>query len=216
MNILPLTTLIPFLGAAVVLAITPGPSIAYVVARTASGGRSEGLASCLGTAVGGTIHVLAAVFGLSLLLSQSAGAFTAVKYLGAAYLIYLGVRTLMSRQATPDPIVQSAPRTRTTGVRKAFVDGVFVEALNVKTALFFLAFIPQFVSPSAAPALQFVLLGGICVLLNTVVDIAVVFASQRLLRPNAARAGRARALTVASGCTMIGLGIYVGLTGRKG
>ena len=88
-------TFIPFLLAALVLAITPGPGIAYVVARTVAGGRAEGLASCLGTGIGGLLHVLAAAVGLSVLVAQSALAFNLVKYLGAAYLVYLGVRMLL-------------------------------------------------------------------------------------------------------------------------
>ena len=88
-----------FAIAAVVLAITPGPGIAYVVARTVAGGRSEGLASCFGTGIGGMLHVLAAALGLSLVLAQSAVAFNLVKYLGVAYLIYLGIRLLQSGAA---------------------------------------------------------------------------------------------------------------------
>lgn len=91
-------TLLAFLIAAVVLAITPGPGIAYVVARTVAGGRSEGLASCFGTGLGGLIHVLAAALGLSLLVAQSAIAFNMVKYIGAGYLIYLGLRLLLQKE----------------------------------------------------------------------------------------------------------------------
>ena len=90
---------IAFLVAATILAITPGPGIAYVVARTVAGGRSEGLASCMGTGLGGMLHVLAAAVGLSLLVAQSALAFTLVKYLGAAYLVFLGVRMLLRKQS---------------------------------------------------------------------------------------------------------------------
>ena len=92
-------TYVPFLIAAVVLAITPGPGIAYVVARTVAGGRSEGLASCFGTGLGGLVHVLAAAFGLSLVIAQSAWAFNLLKYLGAAYLLYLGIRMLLRKDA---------------------------------------------------------------------------------------------------------------------
>ena len=95
-------TFIPFLIAALVLAITPGPGIAYVVARTVAGGRKEGLASCLITGLGGLLQVLAAALGLSLLLAESAVAFGLVKYAGAAYLVYLGVRMLLHK-ATPAP-----------------------------------------------------------------------------------------------------------------
>jgi threonine/homoserine/homoserine lactone efflux protein len=198
-----------FLFAAVVLAITPGPGIAYVVARTVAGGRSEGLASCFGTGIGGMLHVLAAALGLSLIIAQSAVAFGLVKYLGAAYLIYLGIRLLLRKdpELTVKPV---APQ----GVRRALAEGIVVEALNVKTALFFLAFLPQFVSPGDALIPQLVLLGSICVALNTLVDVIAVLAANRLLKSGAARAARARLLTKASGITMLGLGTYLALARR--
>ncbi|SCB23332.1 LysE family translocator [Cupriavidus alkaliphilus] len=203
-------SLIPFLIAAVVLAITPGPAIAYVVARTVAGGRAEGLASCLGTGIGGLLHVFAAAAGLSLLIAQSAVAFSLLKYLGAAYLVYLGVRMLLRKEA---PATIAAVPSR--GARRALVDGVTVEVLNVKTALFFLAFLPQFVAAGAAAVSQLALLGCICVTLNTLVDVAVVFAAHRLLKSGAARAARARLMTRASGVTMLGLGAFLALARRE-
>jgi threonine/homoserine/homoserine lactone efflux protein len=134
---------IAFLFTATVLAITPGPGIAYVAAQTVAGGRAQGLASCIGTGIGGMFHVLAAAVGLSLFVAQSVLAFTLIKYFGAAYLVYLGVRILMRKQQ--DPGVQTASPQ---GPRRALIEGILVEALNVKTALFFLAFLPQFVVPS--------------------------------------------------------------------
>jgi threonine/homoserine/homoserine lactone efflux protein len=199
-----------FLAAAVVLAITPGPGIAYVVARTVAGGRGEGLASCIGTGVGGLLHVLAAALGLSLLLTQSAVAFNAVKMLGVAYLIYLGIRLLMA-EATPVGV----PVVTAQGRRRALLEGVIVEALNVKTALFFLAFLPQFTSTESALVPQLVALGCICVTLNTLADVVAVFAAQRVLAAGAARAARARWLTRASGVTMIGLGALLALARRE-
>ncbi|PZX26186.1 putative membrane transport protein; LysE type translocator [Cupriavidus phytorum] len=203
-------SLIPFLVAAVVLAITPGPAIAYVVARTVAGGRSEGLASCLGTGLGGLLHVLAAAAGLSLVIAQSAVAFSVLKYLGAAYLVYLGVRMLVRKD--PPATVAAVP---SRGARRALVEGVVVEVLNVKTALFFLAFLPQFVAPGAAAVTQLALLGCICVALNTLVDVVVVFAAHRLLRSGAASAARARLMTRASGVTMVGLGTFLALARRE-
>ena len=198
-----------FLFAAVVLAITPGPGIAYVVARTVAGGRSEGLASCFGTGIGGMLHVLAAALGLSLIIAQSAVAFSLVKYIGAAYLVYLGIRLLLRK----DPELTVKPLTR-QGVRRALADGIVVEALNVKTALFFLAFLPQFVSPSDPLISQLVLLGSICVALNTLVDVIAVVAADRLLKSGAARAARARLLAKVSGVTMLGLGTFLALARR--
>jgi threonine/homoserine/homoserine lactone efflux protein len=198
-----------FLVAAIVLAITPGPGIAYVVARTVAGGRAEGLASCFGTGLGGMLHVLAASLGLSLIIAQSAVAFGVVKYLGAAYLVYLGARLLLRKRQ-----VFEVDRVASQGVRRALGEGVLVEALNVKTALFFLAFLPQFVTAGAPLVPQLVLLGSVCVTLNTLVDVAAVFAAERLLRSGAARAARARLLTRTSGVTMLGLGAYLALARR--
>jgi len=204
-------SLIPFLLAAVALAVTPGPGLAYVVARTAAGGRAEGLASCLGTGIGGLLHVLAAALGLSLIIAQSAIAFSLFKYVGAAYLVYLGIRMLIGA-AQPIAVV-AVPKQ---GARRALMDGVMVEALNVKTALFFLAFLPQFASPSEPLAPQLVLLGSICVMLNTLVDVVAVLTSDRLLQSCARRAARARGMTRVSGVTMLGLAAFLALARREG
>lgn len=193
-----------FFIAALVLAVTPGPGIAYVVARTAAGGRAEGLASCIGTGLGGMLHVCAAAFGLSLLLAQSATAFSAVKYLGAAYLVYLGVRLLASNAAPSAPGVVVA-----RGTRRALFEGILVEALNVKTALFFLAFLPQFLESGSPPVLQLVVMGMVCVVLNTLVDVVAVLGAARLLRSEFSARRRARLLSKASGVTLVGLGLYV-------
>lgn len=199
-----------FLLAAAVLAVTPGPGLAYVIARTVAGGRGEGLSSCLGTGLGGMFHVLAAAFGLSVLVAQSALAFSLVKYLGAAYLIYLGIQ-LLRRKGTSFV----AEGVRAQGARRAFAEGVMVEALNVKTALFFLAFLPQFVAADHAVAPQLLVLGTVCVAFNTGVDVVAVFAAERLLRSNVARAARAKWLTRASGATMLALGGYLALARRQ-
>jgi threonine/homoserine/homoserine lactone efflux protein len=205
-----MTPLITFFIAAVILAVTPGPGIAYVVARTVAGGRKEGLASCFGTAIGGMLHVLAASVGVSLLIAQSAIAFSLVKYLGAAYLVYLGIRMLLSNRQSLG-LAQGASQ----GPGRAFVEGIVVEALNVKTALFFLAFLPQFTSTSQPLAPQLVALGTICVLLNTAVDVAAVLAANRLLRTKSTSSDRARMLTRFSGITMLGLGAYLALAKRE-
>src|SRR5689334_4953933 len=131
-----------FLTAAVILALTPGPGIFYVLARSLQGGRPAGLASAGGTALGGLVHVLAAALGLSVILATSALAFDLVKYAGAAYLLYLGIRTLL-RKDDGGAVALGTPGS----TRRAFYQGIVTEALNPKTALFFLAFIPQFVNP---------------------------------------------------------------------
>lgn len=198
-----------FLLAATLLAITPGPGVAYVVARTVAGGKAEGIASSLGTALGGMAHVLAAALGLSLLIAQSALAYALVQYLGAAYLLYLGIRLLTARADS-----ETLPALQRAGAGKALRDGAIVEVLNVKTAMFFLAFIPQFVSTQQALAPQFILLGSICVLLNTAVDLIAVAAASRFVASGASRAGRARWLSRLSGTTMLALGVMVALARR--
>lgn len=180
-----------FFATAVLLAITPGPGIFYVLARSLRGGRSEGIASSLGTTVGGLAHVLAAAFGLSALLASSAVAFSLVKYAGAAYLVFLGIRTLLGND-TVSAINLSSSHAAS---RQAFFQGILTEALNPKTALFFLAFIPQFIDPRGHVALQFLLFGFISVALNSTVDLIVAVAAgpighllrARSMSPNVAR-----------------------------
>ncbi len=202
-------SLTPFLLAATLLALTPGPGIAYVVARTVSGGRTAGLASCLGTSLGGLVHVVASSLGLSLIIAESAIAFNLLKYMGAAYIVYLGIRILCRKPA--QVTISSTPYQ---GRRRALIEGVIVETLNVKTALFFLAFLPQFVSPQEPPVAQFILLGCICVALNTLVDIAAVFAAHRLMESDIARTARSRLMNRLSGVTMICIGAFLAISRR--
>jgi threonine/homoserine/homoserine lactone efflux protein len=199
-------SMLPFLLAAALLAVTPGPGIAYVVARTISGGRTEGLASCLGTGVGGLIHVLASSLGLSLIIAESAIAFNLLKYIGAAYLVYLGFRILLNKE---HPLVaHTAPPQ---GSRRALIEGIVVESLNVKTAIFFFAFLPQFVSPQDSPVAQFFLLGCICVTFNTLADITAVFAAHTLLKSDPARTTRAKLMSRISGVTLVCIGAFLAL-----
>jgi threonine/homoserine/homoserine lactone efflux protein len=191
-----------FLAAALVLAVTPGPGIFYVLARSLAGGRREGLFSSYGTFVGGLFHVFAAALGISAILAASATAFHAVKYAGAAYLVWLGIRMIRTRNEEMD-IPDNKPS------RGAFRQGIFTEILNPKTALFFLSFIPQFVSPARGHVfLQFVVLGALSVILNTSADLVVVLFASPLGRrlKNSARLRRRQRL--ASGLGMIGLGAY--------
>ena len=133
--------LLLFLAAALLLAVTPGPGIFYVLARSLAGGQREGIFSSLGTFVGGLFHVFAAALGFSAILAASAVAFHTVKYAGAAYLVWLGIRMIHTRNAEMSVEAARPPNG-------AFRQGVLTEVLNPKTALFFLSFIPQFVAPA--------------------------------------------------------------------
>ncbi|MFZ1919313.1 MAG: LysE family translocator [Terriglobales bacterium] len=203
-----------FLGAAILLAIAPGPGMLYVLARSLAGGRREGLLSALGTFFGGMVHVFAAAAGVSIILARSAFAFATVKYLGAGYLCFLGVRMIFdARNARKDdPIVPSQIRPG----RNPFWQGILTEALNPKTALFFLSFIPQFVNRASGHVfLQFVLLGTLSVALNTTADIVVTLLAGPLgerIRRSADFRRRQRTLT---GAIMIGLGTYLALGESK-
>lgn len=161
-----LDTLALFLVAAVLFTVAPGPAVFYVVTRSMSQGRRSGVTSALAVAVGNLVHVAAAVAGLSALLASSAVAFTVVKYLGAAYLIYLGVRTL--RQGTGGAPGASLPPI---GLSRIFRQGVVVAILNPKTALFFLAFLPQFIEAGrGAVSVQVAVLGVLVVTVGAVSD----------------------------------------------
>lgn len=198
-----------FFAAAVVLAITPGPGIFYVLARSLAGGKREGIRSSLGTFIGGLFHVLAAALGVSAVLAASAVAFHTVKYAGAAYLVYLGIRMIRTRDAGLE-VAASVPSQR------AFQQGILTEALNPKTALFFLSFIPQFIAPAAGHVfLQFIVLGTISVALNTTADLLVVLLAAPLERQLKHSATFRRRQRVASGLGMIGLGAYVALAEAK-
>lgn len=191
-----------FCTAALLLAISPGPGMLYVLARSLQGGRRVGLASSFGTALGGMFHVAAAAFGLSLLLARSAMAFALVKYCGAAYLVYLGVKTLMAKE-------DGMPQDAAPAKGSPFLQGVLTEMLNPKTALFFLAFIPQFVDHTAPLVPQFLLLGTLSVTLNMLADLAVVLATVPLARRLKESAVWRRRQRRATGAVLIGLGGYV-------
>ena len=198
-----------FLAAAVLLAVTPGPGIFYVLARSLAGGRREGVHSSVGTFVGGLFHVFAAALGVSAILAASAVAFHTVKYAGAAYLVWLGIRMIRSRNVEIIA-VSSTPR------QNAFRQGIFTEVLNPKTALFFLSFIPQFITPDRGHVFfQFVILGILSVSLNTLADLLVVLLAIPIERKLKNSAPFRRRQRVASGLGMIGLGAYVAFADSK-
>lgn len=206
------STLLAFGLTAAALVAAPGPGQALVLTRTLQGGTRSGLLTALGLEIGTAVHTLAAALGLSAILATSATAFAVVKYLGAAYLVFLGVRTLRSRAAAAEPGAGAAPRTPTGHLlAHATMTGI----LNPKVALFFLAFLPQFVDPARGHSfLQFILLG-------------VAFAALGCLGDGllALVAGRARGRLMAgsrwtewrerlTGAVLIGLGVRVALQSR--
>jgi threonine/homoserine/homoserine lactone efflux protein len=199
-----------FFTAALMLAITPGPGIFYVLTRSIKGGRREGYTSALGTAVGGLFHVVAAALGVSALLATSALAFTVVKYAGAAYLVYLGIRTLLSKEESFDIEADDAPKTN-----RAFYQGILTEMLNPKTALFFLAFIPQFINPNGPVVLEFILLGCISVTLNTSADLIVATLAGPIGQQLRQRVTMRKVQRLFSGWGLIALGGYVALSGGE-
>lgn len=155
-----------FVVAALVLLLTPGPAVLYIVARSIDQGRRAGLVSMLGVHAGTLVHVAAAAAGLSAVLAASATAFSVVKYLGAAYLVYLGLRRILDRGPARSTAEREPP-----SLRRAFLDGIVVNVLNPKTALFFLAFLPQFVDVSRGHvAAQILTLGATFVALGVVTD----------------------------------------------
>ena len=195
-----------FFLAALAIALSPGPGIFYVAARSLAGGRDEGLASSLGTGLGGLGHVAAGAVGVSALVLASAEAFALLKIAGAIYLIWLGIR--MIRQAGHQSQIAAGMHAVPTGVRRAFSEGILVEALNPKTAAFFLAFLPQFVDPAAGPVwLQFLLLGLVSVVLNTAVDVVVALMASRARSMAVARPSLLRRLRQGAGLGIASLGL---------
>lgn len=200
-----------FLTAAVMLAITPGPGILYVLARSVAGGKREGVLSSLGTFIGGLVHVVAAAAGLSVVLATSAFAFSVVKYTGAAYLIYLGIKMILSRQDESPELPQFSG---SKGLPLS--QGALTEILNPKTALFFLSFIPQFVDHAQGHVFfQFLILGTISVALNTTVDLLVVWMSGPLSHRLRGSASLRRTQRRATGGVMIALGTYLALSDSR-
>jgi threonine/homoserine/homoserine lactone efflux protein len=155
-----------FVVAAVIILVVPGPAVLYVTARSIDQGRLAGVVSVLGVATGALVHIAAAALGISALLLSSAVAFSVVKYLGAAYLIYLGIRKLMVREE-----LEPAQARGDNKLSRIYLQGIVVNVLNPKTALFFFAFIPQFVDPArGSVALQIMLLGGLFAVMGVCSD----------------------------------------------
>jgi threonine/homoserine/homoserine lactone efflux protein len=203
-----------FTVAAITLLVIPGPSVLYIVTRSVDQGRAAGLASVGGIHVGTLVHVAAAALGLSALLVSSATAYNAVRWLGAAYLVWLGVRRLLARDE--EVVAAAGPEARRQGLGRVFAQGVVVNVLNPKTALFFFAFLPQFVDVTRGSVrLQVVVLGVAFVLLGLVSDgayalLASTGAGWLRRRPRVAKASR-----VVTGGVLISLGVTTALAGSR-
>ena len=206
------TTLALFAGTALVLLVIPGPAVLYIVARSASQGARAGLVSVLGVHTGTVVHVLCAVAGLSAVLVASAAAFTAVKLAGAAYLVWLGVRTLWERRHARSAGVE--PSLPARSLRRIYTDGIVLNVLNPKTAVFFLAFVPQFVDPARGHATeQLLALGGAFILLGLLSDSAYALAGAWVGRRLRGRAAPGRRAGLLAGTTYIGLGVATAASG---
>ena len=207
------TTLALFSAAALALIVVPGPAVLYIVAQGIGGGRLVGIVSALGIAAGGLVHVLAAAIGLSSLVVSSATAFTVVKWAGAAYLVALGLRRLLARDGH---VRGTVPRAAQRSLRRVFWQGAVVNVLNPKTALFFLAFLPQFVDVDAgAVGVQIVVLGLVFVALALGCDslwgLAAGAAAGRLRGSRRAL----RAQRYAAGGVLVGLGVATAVSGSR-
>lgn len=201
--------LIAFFTAAAIFAFIPGPGLLYAAAQTMAGGRSIGLLGTLGLALGGYLHVIAAAAGLSVVFHVVPALYVAVKLIGAAYLVWLGFSMIRAKTTGADcaPVV-----VRKTG-KRAFVEGITVEMLNPKTAMFFLAFLPQFTDPAASLPVwaQFMILGSIVNLMFALADVVAVLLASSVVT----RLGRANRIQGAvqklGGGIMVALGVRLAL-----
>jgi threonine/homoserine/homoserine lactone efflux protein len=199
-----------FAAASLAFLAIPGPSVFYIVTRSLAQGRRAGVTSMLGVQAGGLVHVVAAAVGVSALIASSAEAFTVVKYAGAAYLVALGLRKLLSPASeAPDP----QPRGETPPSR-LFLHGVVVNVLNPKTALFFLAFLPQFVDPADPVAPQMLVLGTMLVGLGVMSDGTYALVAARAGRRLRATVSARRLLDRLSGGAFVALGVVAAVAGE--
>ncbi len=200
-----------FLIASLVLAVTPGPGVLYIVARSLAQGRRSGLVSVAGVALGNLGNALAAALGLAALFAVSATAFAVVRYAGALYLVYLGVRMLQSARAG----ISAAPPTQPAPLGRIFRDGFVVALLNPKTTVFFAAFLPQFISPDWPPLPQTLALGAFFVVIAAVTDslyaLAAGAVAPRLMRAR----GAPRLARYLGAGTFIGLGLFAAVAGTR-
>lgn len=202
----PIDLLITFFVSTALFAFVPGPAMLYAAARTLAGGRRAGLMAALGVHVGGYAHVLAATMGLSVLFHAVPILYMVVKLAGAAYLVLMGWRLVIGGSA------ESKMEPGTSEPRRAFIQSVFVELLNPKTAIFFLAFLPQFVSATGSPVwAQFLILGTITNVMFSIADVVAVVGASHILSGLRSRPSLGRWLQRAAGSLLIGLGARLAL-----
>lgn len=200
-----------FLAASLVLAVVPGPGVAYVVLRSVTDGRKAGLASVAGLALGNFGNAVGASLGLAAVLAVSSIAFTVIKWAGALYLVWLGFRTIRRPAATEGP---GGPVGR-TDVRRVFRDGFVVALLNPKTAMFFAAFLPQFMGAATVPALQGMVLGAIFVAIAAITDTLYALAAGSGAAWLGGVGGISRGGRYLAGGTLIGLGVMTAVSGGR-
>ena len=208
-NMLNWSQLSLFTSVALILVFIPGPNTLYIIARSIQQGRKAGIVSSLGVQVGTMFHIAAAAFGLSALLLSSASAFNVVRYVGAAYLIYLGVKTLLAKES-----IEPERPLRRTRLSRVFSQGVIVNVLNPKTALFFFAFLPQFIDVArGAVAMQIILLGAILICFGTLSDSIYALAAGSIGNRLRGNSRLLRTQRYFAGSVYLGLGAATALTG---
>ncbi|WP_321879735.1 LysE family translocator [Paraburkholderia bannensis] len=209
-----------FLVAVLLLNVTPGPDTAYIVGRSVAQGRSAGLVSALGISAGCCVHALACAFGLTALLAASATAFTVIKLVGACYLVYLGVRLILTKQTDAAPATPTTPATAATGVqprplRQLFLSGFWTNVLNPKVVLFFVSFFPQFVTvTSPHKILAFLALGAVFVLMSTVWNSFVAWIAGSVTQRFSGKPGIRKWLDRTVGSAFVGLGVKLATSTR--
>ena len=200
-----------FLIASLLLAITPGPGVIYILTRTLSQGRSAGLASVGGIALGNLANAAVAALGLAVVIASSAAAFAVVKLFGAAYLVFLGVQTLICAPAAHSDAARAPPKSAGQLFRAAFL----VALLNPKTALFFAALLPQFIQPGTAPLAQTLFLGGVFVAIALCTDSVYVLVAAALAERIRRRSRWRPYGRYVSAATFMGLGVYAALSSSR-
>ncbi|MFC0399498.1 LysE family translocator [Paraburkholderia rhizosphaerae] len=208
-----------FLVAVFLLNVTPGPDTAYIVGRSVAQGRSAGLMSALGISAGCCVHSLACAFGLTAVLAASATAFTVIKFVGAIYLIYLGVRLVFTKTERNASDTASAQQQRMPGAQKSmrqlFLQGFWTNVLNPKVVLFFVSFFPQFVSTGTDhKALAFLALGVVFVLMSTVWNGFVAWVAGSVTRRFSGKPGVKKWLDRVVGGAFVGLGLKLATAAR--